>query len=267
MSVMSRKYLVAYANGLSSAFQYRLNLGLLFVSHLVSLSGLVYLWLAVYAAGESLPGYSLPEIITYYLVLTALRITIADGIGMGFKVSEDIREGLITHYLLKPFSYSLEQGLLLAAQASINLVFALPPFIILGLFINRFIELPDLGDIAAFALLTLIGLIFYYLVYLLSAFSSFWIEKGSTAIYAMIVVSLLLSGSLLPLDLFPDWFQTASRYAPFQYLMYVPIQGFLGQITDWSRTLAVAAVWIVLLAAAARTVWLRGLKKYEAAGR
>ncbi len=260
------KYLTAYQNALSTFFQYRLNLGLLLISHFVSLSGLIYLWLAIYNSGQKVGAYTLSQIILYYLLLTVLRLTIADGVGMGFQVSDEIKDGLITSYLLKPFSYPLEQLLKLLAQATVNALFVIPILVLLGFIFKSLIALPSFHNILAFLASSLVGLLFYYLIYFLSALSAFWIYKARSVIYGVIIVSSLMNGSMLPLDLFPDWLQTASLYLPFQYLMFVPIQAYLGRVNNWGQIIMLTLLWIVILAIAITGAWRMGIKKFEAVG-
>ena len=85
-----KKYFVAYRNALTTFLQYRLNLALLFCSHIVTFSGVLYLWIAIYHSGQKVGDYSLESIILYYVILTIVLITVANGVGMGFQVSEDI---------------------------------------------------------------------------------------------------------------------------------------------------------------------------------
>lgn len=260
------KYLTVYQNALSAFFQYRLNLGLLLISHLVSLSGLIYLWLAIYNSGQKVGDYTLSQIILYYLLLTILRLTISDGVGMGFQVSDEIKDGMITHYLLKPFSYPLEQFLKLLAQATVNALFIIPVLVFLGFIFKSLLTLPSGIQILTFLASSLAGLLFYYLIYFLSALSAFWIYKARSVIYGVIVVSNLMNGSLLPLDLFPNWLQTVSLYLPFQYLMFVPIQAYLGRINNWGQIIMLTLLWITILITATAYAWRLGIKKFEAVG-
>ncbi|MFH1286257.1 MAG: ABC-2 family transporter protein [Candidatus Magasanikbacteria bacterium] len=261
------KYITAYKNALSSAFQYRLNLGLLLVSHLVSLSGLLYLWIAVYDSGQTVGNYTLSGIILYYVVLTVLRVTISEGVGMGFQVSEEINKGDITHYLLKPFSYTLERFLKLVATSTINMIVMGPIILILAIIFRNAIPFPNTGGWALFGLFTFIGLAFYFLIYYLTALSAFWVHRGGSFIYGVLLFAGFLNGSVLPLDLFPAWFQPMSNMLPFQFLIFVPIQAFLGRLANPVSLFMTALVWITVFSLLIWFTWNRGVRKYEAVGR
>ncbi|NCO04755.1 MAG: hypothetical protein GW939_01250 [Candidatus Magasanikbacteria bacterium] len=261
------KYFTAYKNSLSSFFQYRLNLGLLLISHIVSLSGLLYLWIAVYAGGQTIGSYTLTGIATYYLILTVLKTTIANGVGMGFQVVDNINEGVITNNLLKPFSYPLEQFVHLLGEGTINTLFITPIVLLAAFFARHIIALPSLEHFLLFLLMSVMGLLFYFLFYFLVSLSSFWVTHGGNFIYGMIIVSSFLNGSMLPLDLFPEWYLRINVYLPFQYLIFLPIQAYLGRIQDIGQTLLIGGIWLAIFIAAVWGVWRLGIKKYEAVGK
>lgn len=262
-----RKYLVAYKNALSSFFQYRLNLGLLLVSHLVSFSGVLYLWTAVYRNGEQVGNYSLTEIILYYVVLMLVLITIANGVGMGFQASEEINQGNVTNYLLKPYSYPLETLAKLFGEATINTLLIAPIVFLLAWFGKDLAPIPSPQLWFSFITALVIGEVFYFLFYFLAALSSFWVTRGRSFVYGMLIINLLLNGSLLPLDLFPKKFQIISHYLPFQFLIYTPIQTLLGRDSLWGELLLIAALWMAIMTLLLRGVWKLGIKKFEAVGR
>lgn len=261
------KYFIVYKNSLSTYLQYRLNLGLLALSHLVSLSGLVYLWIAVYGSGQTLGNYTLEQIIFYYIVLSVVQVIIAEGVGMGFEVSDDINQGVITNYLLKPFNYSFEQFLKLCGKATINAIFILPAVLLLTFLFKQTAELPPFINWLEFIGMMCVGLIFYFLIYYLAALASFWLTYGRSVIFGTLVISNFLNGGLMPLDTFPDWFQKINVYSPFKFLLFMPIQAFLGRIQNWNIILLSCSAWIIIFILIIMFVWRQGIKKYEAVGR
>lgn len=260
------KYLVTYRSALSTFLQYRINVALFAVGHLVSLSGLVFVWLSVYESGQQLGSYTLPEILTYYILIAFLRLTIADGVGMGFQVVEDIKDGRVAPYLLKPINYPLSMLADSLGHATINLVLV-TPIIALILFVTGTANyLPSLPSLALFFGFMLVGLLFYYLIYFLSALSSFWLDRGSNIIYGVIVISNLLNGGVVPIDIFPEWLIRISNFLPFQFLMFTPIQFWLGRAQDVLTISVTAISWLIILTIITAVVWRLGIKKFEAVG-
>lgn len=261
-----KKYQIAYQAALSTFLQYRINVALFAIGHLVSLSGLAFVWLSVYESGQQLGSYTLPEILTYYILIAFLRLTIADGVSMGFQVVEDIKDGRVAPYLLKPINYPLSMLADSLGHATINLVLV-TPVIALILFITGTAHyLPPLPSLAFFFGFMLVGLLFYYLIYFLSALSSFWLDRGSNIIYGLIVMSNFLNGAIIPIDIFPEWLIHISNYLPFQFLMYTPIQFWLGRAQNIPAISITAVSWLIILSIITVLVWRLGIKKFEAVG-
>lgn len=262
-----RKYWITYKNSLTTFLQYRLNLGLLFISHLVTFSGVFYLWVAVYSSGQKVGSYTLTEIILYYIVLTVVLITVANGAGMGFDISEQINQGNITNYLLKPYSFILESLIKLFGEATINIILITPVIALISYLGRHIFPVPPPQHWLLFVFVLLVSEIFYFLFYFLAALSSFWVVRGRSFIYGMLIINLFLNGSLLPLDLFPQKLQTISHYLPFQFLIFTPVQIFLGRIQNWPQLSLIAALWIVIFTILTLAVWRQGVRKFEAVGR
>jgi ABC-2 type transport system permease protein len=261
-----KKYIITYKNALNSFLQYRLNLGLLLVSHTISFSGLLFLWIAVYDTGQSVGTYTLGGILMYYVVLIVVRLTVANGVGMGFGVVDQINEGVITNYLLKPYSYKIEMLMRQLAEATINIVFVAPILAVIAFLGRHVVSLPSPRQFLYFFGALALAAILYFFIYFLAALSSFWVVNGRNVIYATLITSGLINGSLLPLDLFPGWFQTISTYLPFQYLAYVPIQLFLGRTEHVGMAYLGALIWVGIFAVLVHTIWRLGVKKFEAVG-
>lgn len=260
------KYLVVYKNSLSSFMQYRLNLSLIIVGNILSLSGLICLWLAVYSSGQKLGNYTLEGIIIYYVLIVVIR-TLSEGIGMGFEVIEDINRGEVVHYLLKPFSYALKRFFELLGQVTINVIFITPVVLALAYFGRSYLVYPDwLGWIKLFIACGLV-VVLEYLIYFFISLFSFWLQRSSHLVYGMLLVSGILNGAYLPLDLFPDWAFKISHYLPFQFLVFFPIQVFLGRVNNWLEMFLIATGWIIILILLISLVWKRGIKRFEAVGR
>lgn len=263
------KYTITYKNALSVFMQYRLNMGLILVSHAVSLSGLVFLWLSVYASGQQMGGYGLSEIIVYYVLVALLASTIGEGVGMAFEVVEEVNRGEVVHYMLKPFSYLGYRFLSMVGAVTINLAVVVP-IIFFGLYIGHTVfTLPEIGISGwlFFGVSLIMGILFEFLVYIIAALSSFWAVRGQNFIYATILVTGLMDGSLIPLDLFPGWAYQVMNVLPFQFLIFIPIQAFFGKIQDPLGLSLLGLLWMLILGLIVWCIWRQGVKKVEGVGR
>jgi ABC-2 type transport system permease protein len=92
---------------------------------------------------------------------------------------------------------------------------------------------------------------------------------NSTALFEVwLGLYMLLSGYLLPLELFPPWLAEATRWLPFRSMLAFPVEMVVG-VTTRGGALAqfgVQAAWIAGLGAAAAVSWRRGLRRFAAFG-
>ena len=260
-------YWLVYKNALSTQLQYRTHLVLILVSHCISLSGLVYLWLAVYAQGDTVGSYALADIIIYYVLLSVIRFTIGDGLGSGLVASDDINKGVITNYIIKPFRYPLEQLIKLCGQLTITSISISFICLICAYIFRSVISLPSFLEFCSLLLFMGIGFLMGFLNYFTAGLVAFWFEQARSVIFTISVLSMLLSGAIIPIDLFPSWYQQVSSFLPFPYLVFYPIQAFLGTISSFVPVASIGLCWIVVLAGLCTLVWKRGLRHFEATGK
>ena len=106
-----------------------------------------------------------------------------------------------------------------------------------------------------------------FLIYFTAGLVAFWFEQARSVIFTISVLSMLLSGAIIPIDLFPSWYQQVSSFLPFPYLVFYPIQAFLGTISSFVPVASIGLCWIVVLAGLCTLVWKRGLRHFEATGK
>jgi len=78
----------------------------------------------------------------------------------------------------------------------------------------------------------------------------------------------VLSGYLMPLELFPSWLRAATAWMPFRYTLAFPVETMIGMISvDRALDeLAIQWAWVAVLLGIALLVWRRGLARYAAYG-
>jgi ABC-2 type transport system permease protein len=81
-------------------------------------------------------------------------------------------------------------------------------------------------------------------------------------------LTIVFSGSLIPLPLLPDWLQPMLRYQPFAGLLDFPLRMYSGHLGGWSAVAALArqAVWIVVLIGVGKLAMARVMARVEAQG-
>jgi ABC-2 type transport system permease protein len=91
-------------------------------------------------------------------------------------------------------------------------------------------------------------------------------DRGVTVLVSPLVI--VLSGSLVPLPLFPDWLQPILRNQPFAGLMDTPFRIYTGNLAGGGAVFALArqAIWVVVLVLLGRVVMARVMSRLQTQG-
>ena len=250
------------------AFQttYRFNLLMITVAPALVFFFVKYnLWTSIYTQGGDdliIKGYTLSAMLQYHI--WTLVATLLGKTYFSTNLSEDIRMGKISSYLIYPFNFWEFHTAGWIAHQGIQIIITVVTVLILSLsgLLPHF-------DVYTFILGTIytsiVGLFWFILQYLIGILS-FWLEETwMLRVIANIVVNFL-SGAVLPLDLFPSWLVSVLHYTPFPYLTYYPVKVFMGELPLEFSAIAVTMFWTILVAILSNIVWKRGLRLYTAAG-
>ncbi len=265
------KYLHVLSIGLQNTLVYRVNFLFRAAFSLIPLGATLFLWRAIYAGkapGELINGYTLAQMISYYLVLTLVDAFTAVAED-DWQIAADIKDGQISQFLLKPIDYLRYRVCLYASGRVTYTTCALVPvtiFIICQR--DSFVGPTDSGALGLTLVATLLaGLLQFFIAYTV-AMLAFWVLDVSTFIFAQFALEHIASGHLFPLDILPPWLAQVLLLSPYPYLAYFPVGIYLGRITGpalW-QGLAVQVFWVGAGYVLARSVFNRGLRKYSAVG-
>jgi ABC-2 type transport system permease protein len=100
------KYRQAFLVGLQSNIVYRWNFAVRGFFSLFHLAVVFILWGAAFAGTEQIGGFDLRQTLTYFVTLLVLQFFIS-AFNEDYQISEEIRNGLINQFLLKPINYFL----------------------------------------------------------------------------------------------------------------------------------------------------------------
>lgn len=235
----------------------------------------IFLWAAVFesvgggSANASLAGYTLPDMIAYYL-LSMLARAFSSMPGLASTVAKQIREGEIKKFLVQPIDMI---GFLLlgrlAHKTAYYTIATLPFALVFYLCRDYFARgWPSPEIMTAFVLSCCLGFLIGYFLDLCIGLIGFWFLEVSSLLFIYMLLNFFLSGHMFPLDLLGEPWKTIVDYLPFKYMAYFPAAIFLGKIPAdqlWYQ-LAAEGVWLVVLVAAARLLYAGGLKRYSGYG-
>jgi ABC-2 type transport system permease protein len=263
------KYLKVFDIGLQNTFVYRWNFLLRALFGLVPLVGTVLIWRAIFKErGADVAGYNYSGMIWYFLLTIMVDNLITPGEDE-WQIAADIRDGQMNAFLVKPMNYLAYRLSLYGSYRLLYTFVTLLPVVALVWFFRGVVALP--GSLLTWALsllsLAMAGLIQFFIAYSL-AMMAFWILEISTIVFILYSFEYFLSGHTFPLDIMPAWIQSTLRILPFTYEMFFPISIFLQKTkgADLWLGLAIQTVWLLLTWLAARTMFRRGVRHYQAVG-
>lgn len=230
----------------------------------------VLLMTAVFNGRAEIGGMSLPLVTSYYLIAVFL-FQIDQSSALADELVAEIRGGQLGKYLARPVDL-LEWFLAVSAGRSVFRLTAtvcaasLSALVVGPIFGLRLASVSALGVLAAVPLAVL-GLLCRALANFMTATLAFKFQEVGSFNIAKNCVEELLSGSLLPLALFPSWARGALGWTPFPYFASAPADLVLGLGTEfYARDLAVLSGWTLALYLAARGVYAALSVRYEELG-
>ncbi|MCE5170651.1 ABC-2 family transporter protein [Paenibacillus profundus] len=265
----SGKYAAAFKIGLQASLEYRLQfvIGLVSLVFPVGIQSLI--WTAVYrsSAQDVLYGYDYGQMILYTIlsgivakfVMTQLEHTIA----------EDIKSGGLNTYLVRPVSYF---GYRLSAYAgsrvvSDSVLIVLVTTVLLIAIRYGHTPLSPVRIGLFTAALVLAAAVQFLLSYAICALAFRLAEISYFFVITGLVVQIL-SGGMVPLEVFGETLNGWFNLLPFKYTIYFPVNVLNGRLAEGEALtgIFIQCGWIVLLAGAAHAAWRLGLKRYVGLG-
>lgn len=265
------KYLSVFKISFQQEFVYRINFIMWRVRNLLRFFLVFFLWDTVFSdPNRVLFGYDRSMILTYVFGLLIIRGFVFSA--RSFEAAGEISRGDLSNYLVKPlsyFKYWLSRDM---SSKVLNLVFAVFETIILFLILKPpFFVQKDPVFLIGFLFALILATFIYFVMLFLTSSIPFWVPEAGWGAHFLVSVILVefLSGALFPLDVLPGVIQKIINYTPFPYLLFFPIQIYLGKISGplMFRGILVSLFWAVILWIIFNSVWKRGLKVYQAHGR
>jgi ABC-2 type transport system permease protein len=260
------KYLSLARTTLQQAIAYRittfLNVGLTFIWVII----LYYLWRAAYADRPVIAGLSWEQMRTY--VVIAYGINALVGWRTGSAMMQTIRTGDVVFEMVRPLNYCSTQVAraigFTVVEGVVSLIFTL----VIGLFLLGVQPPASVGSGLLFLLALVIGFLTKVLVVFGVSLLVFWTLNGMGLMWSQQAIMQILSGTIVPLALMPDWLRVIAEVLPLRGIVSTPLMLYLGQATGWDAVglLALQAVWLLILWALANLAWRKAFAAVEIQG-
>ncbi|MGH9213510.1 MAG: ABC transporter permease [Acidimicrobiales bacterium] len=227
----------------------------------VVVSVLSGLWrVAAEANGGSVAGYSAVAL-TWYIA-TSEAATVCLNIRLIDDVGEDIGSGAVASELLRPASVlgvriASELGWVLPRLVACAATSAVVATIVAG-------GPPRPAALVLVVPSLLLAVSCNIVCQYGFAAAAFWIRDAGTAWFLYLKLVFLLGGMLIPLELLPDWLQSAAAVLPFRAMAYAPARLASGHVEPLLLVEQVA--WLAVLFAATAAVFRAGERRLQVVG-
>jgi ABC-2 type transport system permease protein len=217
--------------------------------------------IALYSARPDVAGISLQAAITFTGASQAM-LSFINLFGT-YDVMNSVSTGEIATDLLKPYSY-FAYWMARDLGAAINqlLLRSLPLIVAYALFFH--ITAPNsIGQWLALAAALLLAWAVSFSWRFLVNLAAFWSPEARGIGRLAFGVTMFLSGFMMPLRFFPDWFVTFCNLTPFPSMVNTPIEVYLGVLDGQQLILALLgqAFWLVLLIAVSQVAMRAGVRR------
>lgn len=265
------KYFQIFKISFQQEFVYRVNFIMWRVRNVLQIFLVFFLWDAVFSQPDRVVfGYDRERILTYVLGLLIIRAFVLSS--RAIDVSGEVARGDLSNYLIKPVSYFKYWLTRDISSKALNLVFAATETFVLYLILKPpFFLQTNLLSISGFLIAAASAMFIYFVLVFITSAVPLWIPEAGWGTHFLVTVVAVefLSGAIFPLDILPGAVQHVLNLTPFPYLIFFPLQVYLGKVSGLAlvRGLLVSAFWAVALWFLMNAIWKKGLKVYQAHGR
>ena len=263
-----RTYLHVFSLGIQTSLEYRSDLYLSLFSTVFPTILQLYIWQAIYTSPDMVyQGYTYPQIVLYSLM--SGLVTKLTSCGFEYRIGEDIKSGGLNKFIVRPVNYvfycffEFEGAKLLPL-----LLFSSISVVLIGIASRLFTFMLNGSGIALCALAVIGALLLNFLIYFCIAALAFWITEIVRLFSTFAIISVVLSGGVLPLDIFGERIARIAAFLPFSYTVQFPLTILNGRFSaaQIRQGFYMQLIWIALFACAAVRLWKAGLKRYTAIG-
>lgn len=253
--------------------RFSLSMFLMSVANFFSLGLSLAIWAAV-STQYSIPGYTLSKLMLYMIVARIVRA------GVGNRVDRDlanlIYRGNLAQELRLPVNHQVYTTIKVISRNVWTFLYETTVTCVLSGFLLPYLVPTDSGSAypsltpAVFVAVPSIvaALVLSVSLNYTVGIAAMWTKTQKGIAHLKDLLFAIMSGALIPLDLFPGWLRHIGDALPFRWVVYAPTRILIGSATTKEAVsyLVVQGVWILALVAANSLLWSRAVRRLEVYG-
>ena len=263
---LGRVYAEFIRVGFVNTLAYRLRYYTGIVTYFIYVTVYYFIWKAIYAHSTQIGGFDFSHILTYIAVGWIIRSFYFNNVDQD--MANQVIEGKLAMDLIKPVNIQF----MYVAQAFGECLFR-----------AGMLSLPSAVVLMLIYPLRRPASLHHFLAFLVSVLFSFFLVAainfavGTLAVRLKSILGLLrakyfllelFSGLLLPISYFPEVIQKVFKFLPFEYISYVPVMLYLGNIKGKAiaSSLALQLFWVIVLFVIGDAMWRWSSRKITIQG-
>lgn len=229
------------------SLRYKTNVWMQIVGAVLLIFIQFFLWKNIENNNDSLLNGLEINSILLYVILSRLFLFIIPGNSTTNFISQKILNGTISIDLLRPVHIQVSAFFYELGRLLFSLLFIITPSVIIC---SVFLDIPMAKVEGNDLFLFIFSLIFAYILAFQMSFMigvfSIWFGNvwGVREFYEALLI--LLGGSLIPISLYPTFFQTIAGYSPFQSIYFTPLAVITGMDHLIKSPILVQIFWIFI---------------------
>lgn len=238
------------------------------INRIIEISVFVFIWQAMYRDNPASIGeMTLNQMMLYYIISVTMSHIINWGVNE--EIGESIREGRVTMELLYPIGYMRYYFFYkLGGVARQIIIIIIPSFILSILLFRVSIQEINIMNILMFCVVTGLAVVIIYIIEFMVGIFAFKTDSTWGLQVLKQAIITVFSGSLAPIEFYPQILQNIVNVLPFKDLIYSPTMILIGMqsTNDIVMTVIRQLIWIAVLFCAATIMYKILIKKVTVYG-
>jgi len=263
-----RKYIAVFRITAINILRYRWEIIMGQVRTIILLVTLFFLWNKVYEGNQTLFNFTHQEILTYVFLAAITRLIVT--VSATDQIAGELQSwGKFFSYLLKPIGYFRYWFTVDIVYKIINLFLIVATTAIFLKIANFSLIFPtDPNLILQFLVAVILGSLIYFYIGIIISTTGFWTSHVWGLQFLVVLTMEFSAGAYFPIDVLPQTLQQIIKITPFPYLLYFPVEIYLGKLSaaESFNVIFISTIWLLVTFLVAKFIWKKGLASYEAWG-
>ena len=263
-----KKYIEVFRLSFKMQIIWRFDVIMTMVATVARIVAAWILWLAIFEGKESVGGFTLEAMLSYYIA-AAIISSIDFSHQVSGEVSWLIKDGGFSKHMVTPMNPLGFFGSMNGGESAFHLGFSLLAAIFCAAaFRITVVYTADAFQILLALIIMLIGMVFMVGYHYFVGIMAFKFLDIGFFMHVQGCIISFATGSMIPLSLLPGSVVGVLRFLPFTHVVYTPAMLLTGQINaaDGLAGLCVISAWAVAMLASAQTMYKRMRIKYDGVG-